>query len=363
MNNNIKVKVYGFNLNKIINYLIDKKVVVYDLKIKSKFIIFVISDFDKNILDKCCKLYGKNYDIIKRFSLVESIKQIKFYFGGIFAIILVLCYLLSFNFKIFDIKVYNDTSTIYDLEKVNNLLIDCGIVKNLSIKKIRSSDIENLILNNFNDIAGCSVYVLGGKIDVKIYPEVLIENNRQINLFSKYDAVLTNIEIYSGDTKYKIGDVVKCGDLLVNSDNFANANICGNVYFSSSILHNKYRQSIKYTGRFLTDKTISIFNKNLLNRRNDIYFTNYSIKNCEFYIMENYLFPIKCQSKYYFEYQIIEEVVEFEEVEDLLKLQAYNEAYLKIPEGANILNTYYSVVREGDLTRLDCFIEANVSLI
>ena len=79
--------------------------------------------------------------------------------------------------------------------------------------------------------------------------------------------------------------------------------------------------------------------------------------------MENYLFPLRCESEYCFEYEVINDIVEFETVEKDVKKKLYDEVVLNVPNNAKILNVYYSVVKEGDFTRVDCFVEANVSLI
>ena len=359
----IKIKIYGFNLKQVISYLIDKGVLVCDLKIKSKYIIFVINSKDKFMLDKYCEVYKKQYQILKSFSLKESVKNLRFKFGMIVALILVVCYVLSFNCLVFDINVYNKTNVDFDLSLVKKVLNDNGIKEGSYIGKDFNKQIEDVIINNIENVAGCSVEFNGGKLNLTIVPESKKITNSQKQLFSKYDAVITDIEVFSGNGKFVIGDVVKKGDLIVNSNDGANAMVNGNVYFSSSYLHNRINQKIKYTGKYIVNKKFSLFNKILYKTQNMNQFSNYLTKKCDFYIMENYLLPIKCQSEYLFEYKIIEQIIEFEELENDLKEKLYNEVYLKIPKNAKVLNTYYSVVKDGNLTRLDCFIEANVSLV
>lgn len=359
----IKIKIYGFNLKQVISYLIDKGVLVCDLKIKSKYIIFVINSKDKLVLDKYCEVYKKQYQILKSLSFKETVKNLRFKFGMVVALILVVCYVLSFNWLVFDINIDNKTNVDFDLSLVRKVLNDNGIKEGSFIGKNFNKQIEDVIINNIENIAGCSVEFNGGKLNLTIVPESKKIINNQKQLFSKYDAIITDIDVFSGDEKFVVGDVVKKGDLIVDSNDVVNAKIYGNVYFSSSYLHNRINQKIKYTGKYIVNKEISLFNKILFKTHNINQFSNYLTKKCDFYIMENYLFPIKCQSEYVFEYELLEEVVEFEEVENDLKEKLYKEVSLNIPKNAKILNTYYSVVKDGNLTRLDCFIEANVSLI
>lgn len=363
MADKLKIKIYGFNLKQIIAYLIERGVFVFDLKIKSKYVLFNIYSKDKNILDKYCKIHNRKYEVIDDFSLKKKLKKLKLSFGCLFACLLTICYVVSFNYIIFDVNIYNDSNVDYDLSKVKGVLNENKIINGSIFVKQNRLEIENLILTKLDDIVGCSVDIVGGKLSVGIIPEIKKKENKNKQLFSKYDAVITEINIYSGESEYVVGSVVKADDLIVSSATQVEANVRGNVYFSSSLIYNKYKQNIKYTGRFLVNKKLFIFNKLLFKRQNNIYFSKYLTKKCDFYIMENYLFPIKCESEYCFEYEVFEEIVEFEKVENELKNKLYDEVCSKIPSDGKILNTYYSVVKEGDLTRLDCFVEANLSLI
>ena len=194
-------------------------------------------------------------------------------------------------------------------------------------------------------------------------PEINIDDKIKSKLFSKFDAVITDINVYSGNGKFNVGDIIKKGDMLVESSKSAEADIYGNVYFTSSILYNKNRQKIRFTGNYQVNKKYYLFNKILFKNENNIVFANYLTKKCDFYIMENYLFPLRCESEYCFEYEVINDIVEFETVEKDVKEKLYDEVVLNVPNNAKILNVYYSVVKEGDFTRVDCFVEANVNLI
>ena len=75
------------------------------------------------------------------------------------------------------------------------------------------------------------------------------------------------------------------------------------------------------------------------------------------------MIPIKIEEIIYEQYEIQEEILKFENVENELKKNLYNEVIKKIPSSAEIKNISYSVVRDGGLVRLDCFVEAIVDLI
>lgn len=359
----VRVKIYGLNLSRLINLLIIEGVYLSHVQIKNKFIVFSLNEKDKVILDKICKRERKQYKIIGTNSFKNLLLKVPYIFGSYFAIMLCLFYMVSFNFYIYHIKIENESIIDYDTKKVVQILNHNGIHYGMSKYKFNEKEIENILLKNLTDIKGCSVFFNGNNLTIKIFPEELSENNISKVLISKYDAVVTKIDNYSGDVHFKVGDIVKKGDVLISSDYEAKGKIKGKVYFSKSKLYNKVQQKQVLTGKFKTIKTLSIFDKCLLKTQNNIYFSNYLTKKCDFYLFKNFLIPIKCVEIYYFETKLIEEIVEFETVEEKIKNELYDEVVQDVPDGVNVENCTYSVICEGDLTRVDCFVECELDLI
>lgn len=366
MNNELRIKISGFNAPLFLNKLISNNVCVFNVKIRSKYITFSIYEKDKEILSRICSTYKKQFEIIYRKRFRDIFKILPYKFGCLFACLLVMCYMISFTFVVYDIDIINETNIEYDNSKIESFLADNNIVVGMNKGLVKVNELENLILMNNSDISGCSVLMTGGNLQIKIYPATLKENDeKNKTLNSKYDGVITDIDVISGKSDYKVGDIVKTQDVLIKStdDDYAMGKIYGNVYFSKSKIYNEIKQTKKFTGNFLVNKYYSLFNKNLFKCENINTFSNYLEKNCVFYIAENCILPIKCLSKYYFEYEIIEEIVMFESVEEDIKNELYADVVSIIPADAKILNSYYSIVKEGNLTRIDCFVEANLSLI
>lgn len=366
MNNELRIKISGFNASLILNKLISNNVCVFNVKIKSKYITFSIYEKDKEILSKICSTYKKEFEILYRKRFLDVFKILPYKFGCLFACLIIVCYMISFAFIVYDIEIINETNVNYNNAKIEKFLTDNNIIVGMNKSLIKVNELENLILMNNSEISGCSVLMSGGNLKIKIYPAILKENdNKNKILHSKYDGVITDIDVISGKSDYNVGDIVKIGDVVIASNDEVGAvgKIYGNVYFSKSKIYNEIKQTKKFTGNYLVNKYYSLFNKNLFKSENINTFSNYLEKNCVFYITENCVLPIKCLSKYYFEYEIIEEIVGFEGVEEEIKNELYADVVSTIPTDAQILNSYYSVVKEGTLTRIDCFVEVNLSLI
>lgn len=359
----IRVKIYGMNLARIINGLVNKGVFLSDVLIKEKYVIFSLKEKDKSVLDRICKIERKRYRVIHKSRLQNLIYKLTYCFGSVIALSIVLMYMLSYNFFIFKVNIINDSFDVYDLSRVKVVLANNGIVSGISRWKYSSREIENVLLTNLQDIQGCSVDFDGAYLNVKIYPSKKNYENKSIDLISRYDGVVTSVDVYSGMANCRVGDVVKVGDVLIKSDEDANGLIFGKVYFSATKIYNRNIQKQIFTGRYELFRNFYLFNKSLINGQNRCTFANYLIKKCDFYINDNFILPIKCESIYCFEYDIVEEVVEFEKVENSIKKELYDEVMKKIPHGSAIYNTYYSIVTEGDFTRVDCYVESVVSLI
>lgn len=359
----IRVKIEGLNLSRIIDYLVSQGVILNRLIQKSKCVFFSINENCIEKLNKICEFECKKYIVISKNKIINILAKCKYYFGLIVAFLLIFCYLFSYQTIIFRVNVLNESNINYDLNQVYDLLENNKISVGSNKLKFKNYEIKKLILNSLEGISNCSVYYNGNILNVKIYPEkeqYVIDNG---GLYSKYDAVITDFDIYSGDSNFKVGSVVKVGDLLVKFNDSAHANVKGKVYFSETMLFNERQQKMIFTGKNEKVKNVYLCNKLLIKQVKDIDYSNYLVKKCDFYINKDYLIPIKIEEIIYEEYEIQEEILKFENVENELKKNLHNEVIKKIPRSAEIKNITYSVVRDGELVRLDCFVEAIVDLI
>lgn len=357
----LNIKIYGLNLTKVIDYLLKKHIMLNNIKIKNKYMIFSININDKNELDYICKRENKRYIILNKSIFLKIQSKCMCLFGSLFALVLTFIYIFSYSSIIFNIDVLNETNVRYDINKVYSVLYDNNI--NIGVNKINGNNLRKILLNNLNDIADCLVEYKGSKLQIKIYPEIKKEEIKENNLYSKYDAVVSDINVFSGKTNLKVGDIVKRGDIIISNEAGASGDVKGKVYFSSTKLYNLKQEKKIFTGKFLRLRNIFIFNKKLNKTRNNDVFSKYLTKKCDFYLTDKYFLPIKIESDYLFEYDIVEEYVSFENVEEDIKKEVYDAAMKNVPDKAEILNCTYSIVKEGDLVRIDCFIETIVDLV
>lgn len=362
MNGILKIRINGLNVGKILNELMDNDIYLKNVREKTKSVSFEIGEENEIKLKEICKKYKKKYEIISRNNLINLLKKVRYYFGFVVAIILISALIFSYNFRIQKVNIYVNSDSSFDLIHINKLLSDNGIVSGVEKKKINTREIEKLILQTQDNIAGCSVKQNGGILDIVIYPGTLNEEVNKENIYSKYNAVITDVQIYAGKSDLKKGDVVQVGDLLIENDNGAYGKIMAKIYYSDFIIYNENQFIKRKTGNKFIKKEIFLFNKNLLKSKQNNTFSKYLEEKCVFCVSKNTFIPINYVKTIYEEFEYESVVVKFEELEEKLK-QNLLETVKQNAIEKKITNVTYSVVQENNLTRLDCFVECEIDLL
>ena len=216
-------------------------------------------------------------------------------------------------------------------------------------------------MSNTKNVSGCKVYFEGLNLNIELFLATEIDN-KQKELKSKYNAQITKVETFAGETKFKVGDIVKAGDILIKSDVEAKGSVFGKVYFTATKIYNEIHNEEVETGNILKTSNISLLNFDLLKSENGCDFKNYKIETEKILLFKNLIVPIYKNNLTFKEISIIEKRVSFEEVETEIKEELKNEALKKLPSDATAKNISYSVVKEDNLVRIDCFIETEISL-
>ena len=361
----IKLKIEGLNSGKILNRLIEEGVFLKNVKEKKKYIIFEIDEKDEGLLKNVCKKFHKRYEILEKNNVRLAIKKSRFYFGFLLAVLLVSIFIFSFNLYVFEVNLKVSGDFNFDTAEVEKLLKENGIYSGMKKENLDKIELQNLIISSQDNIAGCSIKQIGGKVDIEIYPAVLKGEVSKENVYSKYNAVLTKVDVFAGKTNLKVGDFVKQDDLLIENDNGANGEIWGKIYFSDYLIYNENQTIKEFTGEFIEKTSISIFDKILSQKPKNINYLNFVEENCVFYVSKYNFIPVKFIKTKYREFVYKDTIIKFSEKENELKEKIYNEVMNKVDEKFKdkITNITYSVVTENNLTRLDCFIECEIDLV
>lgn len=357
----IRIKIEALNAGTIVNKIIDSGVYIKNLKEKTKYVTFEVSESDEITIKKICKTFHRRYEIISKNNFVNHLRKIKYYFGFVVAVTIMSIFIFTSNLYVYKVNVSVLSDNNFDLENINNLLKENNIVDGIKKKDIDITKLQNLIISSQDNVAGCKVKQNGGVLDIVIYPGLLKENVSTENIYSNFDAVITNIEIYAGKTNLKVGDLVRKGDLLIENNNGAAGKITGKIYLSDYLIYNENQYEKVKTGNIIKKRSVSIFNKNLSKSTKFDIFSNFFEENCVFYVSKNMFLPLQIIETTYSEFELKDVVVPFEMQEENLKNKLYNSLIQDVGD-EKVTNVTYSVVRENNLIRLDCFIECEIDL-
>lgn len=361
MSEKLKIKIIGLNLTRLVDSLVLKNVALFDVQIKRNVLKFFICKCDIETLNNVCHKERKKYEIISRFGIVELAKKIKYCLGFLLAFVICFSYLFSFNELVFDVDVQSSVLN-FDTSSVVKFLEDTGVKSGMLKKNLSKSEVKKMIISNFENVSDCNVFVDGGKVLIKVFPGVKNDNEKVKKIISNFDAVVTKVDVFAGESKVSVGDVVKMGDVLIESDLEAKGDVFGKVYFNSTILYNEKQEKIVKTGKYVLSKKYFFRNLFTINHTKQHTFLKYLTKKCVFYPFGNYFIPLACEETLFEEIEIKEEIVPFENVEEEVKNKAYNEALKQIEDVSKITNVSYSIVQENSFSRVDCFVECELKI-
>ena len=359
----VKVKISGLNLMRIVDRLVSSGVFVNNVEMNARNLKFCIDEKKLNLLNNVCKQERKCYEVVYKNGFKYLFSKIKHCFGFLLAFVICFCFVFSYNGIIFNVDVVSEGSVGLDLNPVKVFLQENGINNGMLKSDYSVDEIQKMIITNFENVASCEVLKYGGNLQIVLHPAVVKNEVVDFDLCSKYNAIISSVEIYSGESTVKVGDVVKKGDVLIKNSQGASGKILGRVYFSSYRIYNQNQQLIEKTGNYKIENNYKIFNKNIFISKNDNKNAIYLVEKCDFYLTKNFFLPIICERVIYYEANLKNVVIPFEDVEDEIKMELFNELKSEIREDVKFDELKYSIVSEGDYTRIDCFFEKEMELI
>lgn len=214
----VEYEINGVNLDNLLNKLskniyvcnvrkINSKKVRLSIKLRESEKFFAIAE------DLCytdivkVKEYGKDYTLYSLINNVGIIVGVIFFVAfSIYANSLVLGY------------TFTGTGQIYKAD-IKEFLIEKGITTHKPISQERLKTLSDELLASSDNFSFAEIQKVGNYLVINT---ALSENSGKIiskkceRLLSEYDGEITELKVYRGTPKFKVGDSVKKGDLLVD---------------------------------------------------------------------------------------------------------------------------------------------------
>lgn len=354
LKNTIKINIEGVNLKRLIKNLYKNNIEIYELKEISHKEIEIIIKSNKL---KRAKEYLSDYKYsIKNYYGLSFLKKFSLsHLGIIFGLVLfIVINILSANILTNIQVVGNERIESGEIVKVIN---ENGISVGNFITNFNADTIEDSLENNFENISFVSVYLKGTSLIVNIKEKLYIgELESSSDIVATENGVITKLSIVQGNSKFKVGDIVKKGDVLIEGkigdvSCLAIGEVEMKIWYSSSITFYETETKFVRTGKSVTNSYFKIGNNKFRIKQSDNTFINCEKEDSEKYIFNNLIIPIKIYKEKFWELE--EKVVKNDF--NLLKYdiieKTKNNAQLLVPNGVEVLSEKTEIT-ESDNTKV-----------
>lgn len=369
------LSISGLNLHHVIEYFEREHFHAKNLSRTDKNTLFVTlpkSEYKKFRSENFARTF--RIKIIKRSGNEETISSLLRHIGLFLGLIVAATSVVLCTNRIFAVELCEENHTcknqqqcIFYGENKNKLLEslkDLGIAKGKSLPlKNSNREIEQKLIRQFKQISGVTIRQNGVKIVVEIKEATLREKEHISNLVSPVSGVIVTSTINSGKSHVKNGDIVLKGQTLVSPENNKNVSASFEIrtFYHETMVYSDNITSYKRTGKKYTINNIEFFGLKLKSNKKQP-FKIYEAKTTKRYMFYNLFFPFTSTSTTFEELKKEETVVPFEQVEDILKQKLYAETKANLPSNVEEKNKTFATFKEKDKTRLDCYIEAIVTV-
>ncbi|MDE6657492.1 MAG: sporulation protein YqfD, partial [Oscillospiraceae bacterium] len=245
-----------------INAIRESHIICYQQYCKGEIFFCQILKSDLPEFKKLAESYHMNLTIQEQKSFLGKLKKYKFRLGvplGIIASIFILFY-------------YSNIITKIEIQ--GNALVSehiiLAILEQENIKlgswltDIDMQHCEILLRTQIPEIAWAGIRHTGSRLVVEITEETphveMLHENNPCHIISRYNAQITNVEVYSGQLKCLIGDGISKGDIIVSGIVEDDA---GNINFRHAYakITGIYTEQTELTEYFTTSQTVATGNK------------------------------------------------------------------------------------------------------
>lgn len=367
------ISISGLNLHHLLAYFETQKFEIKNLKREEKTLYLNISkkDFLKFKKTSLFSLY--QVKIIKKSGFEKNLSFFVKHIGLFLGIVICSFSIFSATSKIQVVSILpkehtclNKEDCIYkqeNLERVKEILKSNNIYEGVKTSMLPSNKtIEQTLMKEFKQISGVNIIRKGVYLYVDIIENKLLHPTETNKLIAQESGIVISIDVTNGEQKVKPGDIVLKGDILVDDNsNQVVATATIRTFYHETLIYDENQIQYIKTGESFSKNNISLFNIKI-NANANHSFKLYETKTHKRYAFLNLFLPIKIEETIFYELQKQESVIPYSQVENDLQTKLEQKTLALVPESASVINTTFSTHIEGSRTRLDCYIEAHLTI-
>jgi len=338
-----KLRCQGVNLINFINKCSDNKIELEDLvRIDSKTIEFSLTD---NNLNKLKRLNLGNYkiEVISQGGIKKVFRILYMRMGLIIGVILALFILIFSQNRLVNIQIMGLTTI--EEKTIESALREYGINK-YDVMDFDISELENYIYEKF-DLSFVSIITKGNSLIINLKEEIPKISQTYEPITAPYNMIITKLNVYSGTSHLKMGDIVFRGDIVVAPYEIKNnekidvvpcAELEGDTYFSESYAFYNEEERLVRTGKSkIIESQILMGKIKLFDTKSTCSFEQYETINQEL-LVSDYFLPININKTIVYELKSETFIHDFEKEKDEIISKLKDKAYKKVPSHMGIDN-------------------------
>lgn len=359
----LKYKAIGLNLENFLFDLTSSGVYIKNVHKKGKTLTFEAhSQNDKAVKEFALRL-GLSLKVVATKGLGAWIKSLPYKIGtalGIVYTVFCMMYFTSFISRVDYVledshSCTNGAKCIFREENLN--IIKAELEKTIQVgEKLNTniSDIQNHITANFDLVENCSIIKNGNHISVKLYEAVAKDIEKPKQIIAQQNCIIKNITTYSGKALVKAGDIVQKGQVLVDSDGsvLPSASIIAKIWYIGTAIHQCNQSMLVETGNKFISSSIRVANVDLI--KNKLCNYQYYKEQITTQNISSFLVPITKKTHIFYEMQIQNVYVPWEDVKSSVIAQSKQDAMLKT--NGSPVDVTYSIVKQNDMYKVDCYL-------
>lgn len=361
-------EIKGLNQERFFNSL-SKKYNIFEVdRIQKNLSLFKVNLHDRAAVKK--EILDAGYQIVseKSAGIIFLLSKFLLSFGLIAGIFISLTlYILQYQF-VQRIEVWG----IDDASKIERFVEEN--LPSMAKNKINIDEIVQSIKNEFGDLSFVSAAIVGQTLIINVKNSIIPpEMSGQFSpLVSQYDGVITSINLIQGTPMVAVGDIIQCGQILVEGKV---TNSQGEVLYLQPLAEiemdiwcdgeGRHFDSLlvtRRTGREKVETCVTLWGNEFYSHKNSIEFEQFEIETSSQPLSKNNILPFVLTKNIYFETETVVIESDFEEKREECFASAKENCLQKLPDCAIIKDEDYKIIDGAGCTIVRCVVTARLKV-
>lgn len=363
----IKIKYVGLNWNTFQSMVINNNIVMHNI-IKKSYNDITFSLYKKDYYKITKNPYFKNYklEILDVQKAGSFLKDIVSRIGVVVGVMISFLACISFS----RLTLHFSMSGLHNVNRssVENALFEYGIRLG-KVNNFNNGDLENYLLQNVEGLSLVSVMKKGTTICLNFKEKDVFFDEIETKLISPYNMIINEINISSGKTCCKEGDVVTSGKVLIDSYSFNEnkgvnkvvGSVKGTAWWVGSCVLNKKQEILVRTGKKQVCRSVSLGKIMLSSKVKKPVFEEYKIASSE-KVFAGIFLPFKVNTITYYECEKIVVEQNLDENKEICLQDSRLMAYNKVPSNITDIREEQKIVDMGQYYVFNTYLTAEVEV-